>query len=219
MKIFERILLVLFIFIIISITSVCIWQWDNINSLITAVRLSDDEIAYRLDTVTSELDKEMTETGLIRPFTAEEIEKMKRGELSENEAVETLISEKNNNSSSQKAKREAVINKYVAKLYVLEAQYDGEINNIVKNMESEFYAYSPYERTAILRDSIIAKNINNLTVMQAECDSKVNSLLNDMESELKQIDSDTAIVKTLKQTYEDKKNLKKAAYIKDYNDN
>lgn len=217
MKIFKRILLTILVLIILTVTGVCIWQWDNINSLITAVRLDDDEISTRLGNVTQNLSKEMTEVGLVRELTQEETEKIKSGEMSADEAVGKLTDEKNSGKSSKAAQKENVINKYVAKLYVLEAQYEGELAAFVDMLHAEFYAYPPEERNTLLRDTVIASHIGELSQMETACDGKVKTLMDNLTAELKAIGADTSVVKTLNQTYSNKKNLKKAQYMKEYN--
>ena len=217
MKIFGRILLIILAVIILTVGGLCIWQWDNINSLITAVRLNDDEISEKLGNVTEKLSGEMTEVGLVRELTEEEIAKIKSGEMSSEEAVGKLTDEKVSSKTSKNAQRENIINKYVAQLYVLEAQYEGELSAFVDMLHAEFYAYPKEERNTLLRDTVIASHIGELSQMEATCDGKVKKLLDNLTSELKAMGADTSIVKTLTQTYTNKKNLKKAQYMKDYN--
>lgn len=217
MKIFKRILLGLLIFIVLTVTALCVWQWDNINSLITAVRLNDDEISSKLGNVTEKLSGEMKEVGLVRELTEEEIEKIKSGEISAEEAASKLTDEKNNAKTSKSAQRENIINKYVAQLYVMEAQYEGELAAFVDMLHAEFYAYPKEERNTLLRDTVIASHIGELSQMEIACDGKVKKLLDNLTAELKAIGADTSVVKTLNQTYTNKKNLKKAQYMRDYN--
>lgn len=217
MKIFGRILLIILAVILLTVGGLCIWQWDNINSLITAVRLNDDEISEKLGNVTEKLSGEMTEVGLVRELTEDEIEKIKSGEMSADEAASKLTDEKSTVKTSKSAKRENIINKYVAQLYVLEAQYEGELSAFVDMLHAEFYAYPKEERNTLLRDTVIASHIGELSQMEATCDGKVKKLLDNLTSELKAMGADTSIVKTLTQTYTNKKNLKKAQYMKDYN--
>lgn len=217
MKIFKRILLGILILIIVTVSALCIWQWDNINSLITAVRLSDDEISAKLGSVTEKLSGEMTEVGLVRELTEEEIAKIKSGEMSADEAANKLTDEKNSDKSSKAAQRENIINKYVAQLYVLEAQYEGELAAFVDMLHAEFYAYPPEERDTLLRDTVIAAHIGELSQMEKVCDGKVKTLMDNLTAELKSIGSDASVVKTFDQTYSNKKNLKKAQYMREYN--
>ncbi len=217
MKIFKRILIGILILIILTLTGLCIWQWDNINSLITAIRLNDDEISERLGNVTEKLSGEMTEVGLVRELTQEEIDKIKAGELSADEAAKGLTDEKTTSKTSKAAQRENIINKYVAQLYVLEVQYEGELAAFVDMLHAEFYAYPPQERNLMLRDTVIAQHIGELSQMEIVCDGKVKTLMNNLTAELKAIGDDASVVKTLNQTYTNKKNLKKAQYMREYN--
>ena len=217
MKTFGKILLVILAIVILTVGGLCIWQWDNINSLITAVRLNDEEISERLGNVTEKLSGEMTEVGLIRELTDEEREKIKSGEISADEAESKLTDEKNTANLSKTAQRENIINKYLAKLYVLEAQYEGELSAFVDMLHEEFYAYPPAERNTLLRDTVIASHIGELSQLEKNCDAKVKKLMDNLTSELKSIGADTSVVKTFNETYSNKKNLKKAQYMRDYN--
>ena len=217
MKIFGKILLIIFAVVILTVGGLCIWQWDNINSFITAVRLDDDEISTRLENVTEKLSGEMTEVGLIRELTDEEREKIKTGEMSADEAVGKLTDEKSNGKTSKMAQRENIINKFLAQLYVLEAQYEGELLAFVDMLHEEFYAYPPEERNTLLRDTVIASHIGELSQLEKNCDAKVKKLMDNLTLELKSIGADTSVVKTFDQTYSNKKNLKKAQYMREYN--
>lgn len=217
MKILGKILLIILAVIILTVGGLCVWQWDNINSLITAVRLSDDEISKRLGNATEKLSGEMTEVGLIRELTDEEREKIKSGEMSADEAAEKLTGEKNSPKSSKSAQREIIINKYLAQLYVLEAKFEGDLSAFVDMLHAEFYAYPPEERNTLLRDTVIASHIGELSQMEKTCDSKVKKLMDNLTAELKSIGADTSVVKTFNETYSSKKNLKKAQYMRDYN--
>ncbi len=297
MKIMKRIVVILIIFImliVVALGGVYIWQKDNIDSLVMSVRMDEEEISKKLETVTEKLNEEMPEVGLVRELTKEETEKIKSGELSAEEMVETLLEEKkadverkqsgnsnyvssvnetadveknvendkqnnsnitkpasntnkinvsknstsnsnksNVNSSSSKTntnsnssqsvitgntQKENIVNKYVAQLYVLEAQFEGELSAFVGKIRSEFYDYPPAERNGLLRDSVIAAHIGELSQLESNCDAKVSTIMSNLTAELQAIGSDTSIVSTLKATYTDKKNLKKAQYMQQYND-
>lgn len=212
------IILTIFIIIILAITVMAIYQRNNISAVITSVSKTEEEIAKELDNSKKQLATELEEkySTVVSDLTADEEKQIMKGELSVEEAVENINKKyeekKTNNNNSSKV--DELIGDKVIELYSLKAYYLGQLGQMEATVKREYSAL-PKEKKNILGIKEIAnKHMGTAMSLLNQCDKQVNDLISQLEKELKSLKADTSILKTIRDTYENEKALKKAYYLK-----
>lgn len=210
---------------------------ENPEQILAQMQENDAELK-------KELELHLNET--YREYTEEEKRQIESGEASEKEILAKIISEKSAESSSSnpsantsanssdpgaetygppappkdsassQQRSDKIINKYVSRLYSMEGRYISSIEGVISR------AYAEYVRTAKHNDdtaamaSVGVKYIGEIYSLEASCDSEVNSLLASMKSELDAIGADTSIIGTIRNAYNNEKQLKRSYYMGKY---
>ena len=105
-----------------------------------------------------------------------------------------------------------VLTSMVGEVYGLEARYTGKLNGLLAQAKGEYLALSPSEQES-QKNHLISKYAGKAGAMETECDGKMNNVLSRMQSHLKKTGGDTAIVKEIRATYNNKKAMAKSYYI------
>ena len=229
MKRCAKILLTVLAVLVMVTTAVMVWQRNNISAVLTTIIKTQNEIANELDDSKEKLKSEIKEkynTDLVNDFTAEEEQKIIKGEISAEDAVKMLKekyedTKKENSSTENPAatqnKGETVdklIGDKAIELYSLKAYYLGKLGQIEAKVKKEYIAMPKEKKNLVGKQELVAKYIGTATSLLNQCDEEVNRLLKELESELKALEEDTSVVKTIRDAYEKEKALKKAYYLK-----
>ena len=70
------------------------------------------------------------------------------------------------------------------------------------------------KRNLVGKQELVTKYMGTALSLMNQCDAQVNELLSGLEKSLKKLNGDTAIIKTIRDAYENEKALKKAYYLK-----
>ena len=108
---------------------------------------------------------------------------------------------------------EAVLRQVVATMDVLQATYEGKLEAIVQEAIDE---YTAGEHTSENRTRIVYSKYDALTKLEQECDQKVADVVSRMRELLKATGQSESLADEVQRTYEEEKSLKKAYYIREF---
>lgn len=223
MKKRTKILLGIVLTILVAVVVIGIWQRNNIAAVVKSVSKSQEEIAGELNSSKKQLENELSEkyTTIVSDFTAEEERQIMKGELSIEEVKSRLdrkYEEKKNSSSAvtslQSAEVDKLIGDKVIELYSLKAYYLGQLGQIEASVKKDYIAMPEEKRNLVGKQELVTKYMGTALSLMNQCDAQVNELLSGLEKSLKKLNGDTAIIKTIRDAYENEKALKKAYYLK-----
>lgn len=223
MKKRTKILLGIVLTILVAVVVIGIWQRNNIAAVVKSVSKSQEEIAGELNSSKKQLENELSEkyTTIVSDFTAEEERQIMKGELSIEEVKNRLdrkYEEKKNSSSAvtspQSAEVDKLIGDKVIELYSLKAYYLGQLGQIEASVKKDYIAMPQEKRNLVGKQELATKYMGTALSLMNQCDAQVNELLSGLEKSLKKLNGDTAIIKTIRDAYENEKALKKAYYLK-----
>ena len=216
--------LTIFIVIIIAVIVLAIYQRNNISAIITTVSKTEEEIAVELDNSKKQLAEELEDkySTMVDDLTADEEKKIMNGELSVEEAVESInkkyeakkTQNTNTNNNNSSSKVDELIGDKVIELYSLKAYYLGQLGQMEATVKREYSALPKEKKNLLGVKEIANKYMGTAMSLLNQCDSQVNELISQLEKELKSLNADTSIFKTIRDTYEKEKALKKAYYLK-----
>lgn len=105
------------------------------------------------------------------------------------------------------------IREQIAKMYVLQATYVAQLEGIVQSAIDEYVAG---EHTEENRTAVVYSKVEELTALEKECDAKVADVVSKLRELLKQAGKDDSLAKEVEETYKEEKSLKKAYYLKEF---
>ena len=108
---------------------------------------------------------------------------------------------------------EAELRQLVATMYVLQATYEGKLEAIVQEAIDE---YTAGEHTSENRTKVVYSKYDALTKLEQECDQKVADVVSRMRELLKATGQSESLADEVQRTYEEEKSLKKAYYIREF---
>lgn len=230
----KKIITLIIVAAILSLISgIVTWQWNNIGAVFYFINYSQEELDKMLEKNKEELSSALSgmEEGVPRELTEEETKALEEGNISQEEAVEislgkTTLEEKiqKNQTTAQNPKPQ--INEtpqktdktsdLVAQLYVLKSSFLGKLSSLEAQGNAEYKATPKEQRTAEWKAAMISKYTNQIAVMEAECDAKVEAVISQIKAEITKNGGDMSIINTIRSTYENEKQIKKAQYMNTY---
>jgi hypothetical protein len=106
-----------------------------------------------------------------------------------------------------------IVQKYVAKLYAIKADYMGRLGSLASSAKSQYEADKKEYGKATAVQNAVAANLSAAASLESQCDADVEATLADFESELSAVGADTSIVDTVRTQYQNEKSLKKSYYL------
>ncbi len=214
-------------------------QRENIKALIDSRTYSSEEISNRITESKQQVQEAISvyDLPITRDFTLEEEEKLRKGELSAEEAMKLIMApsttdgtgtasadnasspEQSNAQSDttaasvQQNPADKIVANYIQQVYGLKAYYIGALGQLEGEMRA-VYVNSGRDKTKIA--GIVQSYLPRVGALESECDGKIETLLAGMRSELSAIGADTSIADTIYNAYINEKALKKAYYLSMY---
>lgn len=227
MKLWKRVVLGVVIVIVTLVAALCVWQCSNIIAVWKAMNSTSEQIAVEMNENKKELEEQLKQdhSTIISDFTAEEERNIIKGELSYEDAVKALTeryenkkNEANANASTNagsdnSAEIDQLIGDKIVQLYSLKAYYLGQLGQIEASVKKEYLKLPKEKRNLVGKKALVDKYMGQALGLMDKCDKEVASVLKELESGLKKLNADTSVVKRIKQSYENEKNLKKAYYV------
>lgn len=248
-SLFGKILKIIFAFLIILVliaAALFIWQRENIISAYKGLTLSSEDIAFQIADSKAQAEDALSQydTPVLRDFTLEEEEMIRKGELTVEEAMAAILSEQSGSASPQTGSNEdtevsgdteggnssgsisdsdsskvdenTLVGNAVKKMYSLKAYYIGRLGSLEAEMKSEYMALPADSRGKSAISSILSSHMGEVSALEAECDGKINAIISELKADLSSIGADTSIVSTLQNQYQNEKNLRKSYYVSTY---
>lgn len=116
-------------------------------------------------------------------------------------------------AESTKVETKQIVEKYVEKMYTLQATFLSELGKIEARARTVYAQLPKEERNLSTAQKLAPSFINQGIALENSCDSQVNAILSDFEAELKKAGASTVIVGNMKEAYQTQKRLKKAYYL------
>lgn len=149
------------------------------------------------------------ETGTTEGPGASQSQEPSQAPSSSQSAAPSQSASQSGDNATQEA--EAELRQLVATMYVLQATYEGKLEAIVQEAIDE---YTAGEHTSENRTKIVYSKYDALTKLEKECDQKVANIVARMRELLKATGQSESLADEVQKTYEEEKSLKKAYYIR-----
>lgn len=149
------------------------------------------------------------ETGTTEGPEASQSQEPSQAPSSSQSAAPSQSASQSGDNATQEA--EAELRQLVATMYVLQATYEGKLEAIVQEAIDE---YTAGEHTSENRTKIVYSKYDALTKLEKECDQKVANIVAWMRELLKATGQSESLADEVQKTYEEEKSLKKAYYIR-----
>lgn len=149
------------------------------------------------------------ETGTTEGPEASQSQEPSQAPSSSQSAAPSQSASQSGDNATQEA--EAELRQLVATMYVLQATYEGKLEAIVQEAIDE---YTAGEHTSENRTKIVYSKYDALTKLEKECDQKVADIVARMRELLKATGQSESLADEVQKTYEEEKSLKKAYYIR-----
>ena len=226
MKKKTKVLLIFLIVMAALILGIGVWQWNNIVAVYKTVTTTQEQLEQEINKNKQKLEEELTKkySTIVSDFSAEEEKKLIKGEITVEQAVENLNKryEKKKNekaltgkfTNANAEKIDELIGDKVIELYSLKAYYLGQLGQMEATVKREYAAMPVEKKNLVGKKELVSKHMNVAIGLMNQCDAKVEKLVSELETELKKLGGDTSIIKSIKDTYENEKTLKKAQYLK-----
>lgn len=149
------------------------------------------------------------ETGTTEGPEASQSQEPSQAPSASQSAAPSQSASQSGDNATQEA--EAELRQLVATMYVLQATYEGKLEAIVQEAIDE---YTAGEHTSENRTKIVYSKYDALTKLEKECDQKVANIVARMRELLKATGQSESLADEVQKTYEEEKSLKKAYYIR-----
>ena len=126
--------------------------------------------------------------------------------------------EQNKNPSEQDKANERISN-LIGEIYVLKAQFTGELKNVEAWVLSEYKKLTPEQKApdkSPAEQAIGKIMLNRVTALEADCDAKMKAILSELKTLLQKTGQDVSIVSQIRDAYENEKQITKSYYISKY---
>lgn len=198
----------------ILMIALAVWQWNNLKALYDGLAMDPAAIQEELDANQEAFEEAMDAYHVPKKeFTQEEIDQLVSGELSAEDVADSLIQkEEPSSGEGQTPPEETVedlIQKEIAKMYVLRETYVGKLDVIVQSAIDEYAASGGSQS----KEDIVYGKMGELTALEKECDQQVAAVTARLRELLKEAGQDNSLAELVEDTYQSEKSMKKASYI------
>lgn len=104
----------------------------------------------------------------------------------------------------------------IGRIYVLEAAYTGELEQLLDSAIAEYLSLPPEQHTTVSKLEIGTRYIGVADAMEKRCDEQMAALLNQIEGVLVASGGDVTLVGEIKTAYQNEKSLTKNYYLSLY---
>lgn len=198
----------------ILMIALAVWQWNNLKALYDGLAMDPAAIQEELDANQEAFEEAMDAYHVPKKeFTQEEIDQLVNGEVSADDVADSLIQkEEPSSGEGQTPPEETVedlIQKEIAKMYVLRETYVGKLDAIVQSAIDEYAASGGSQS----KEDIVYGKMGELTALEKECDQQVAAVTSRLRELLKEAGQDNSLAELVEDTYQSEKSMKKASYI------
>lgn len=209
-----------------------VWQWNNVQAVQMAFTMDSETIEQKLAENKQTLKQAMMDYNLADyNFSDEEVAALATGDLSAEEAVSKLTGQPSGGPPDSSAASEAPsssgtaapqqpaasapaqpsaqekIQQQVATMYVLQATFEGKLDQIVQQAITEF------NNGEGSKQELVDRHLDEIAALEDECDARVDDVLSTLKPLLEETGQGDDLLKQIRQTYLNEKSLKKAYYM------
>ena len=209
MKKVLKTVLILFLSIAVILGALALWQWENVKVIFMTINHSQEEIdalVLENEQKTAQLLKKFTDTEL-QNLTDEEIEKLSKGEMTEEEALKII----NKNKSADK------IDDIISRVYVLRAEYIGALSALESEALGAKKSIPKEQKTISKKLELIDYYTGRAAELEKQCDAKMEALISELEAELQKSGRDMSLISEVRSAYQGEKSAKKSQLLAKYN--
>ncbi|MHC1749602.1 MAG: hypothetical protein AB9856_15125 [Cellulosilyticaceae bacterium] len=205
--------------VVVAVCSVGIWQRNNVQALVTAGTMDQDEIVTKIEVNKKQVEKAMKDYNItpVRDLSFEEEERIRKGEITPQQAISNILKEQKAEEKEKKVDTsddlQKIVQDAVSKMYGLKAQYVGKLGSVEQRAKSDYLSLPKAQRGMKGKQKIISKYVSYAMGLEGSCDGQVEAVLSELEVKLQKSGGDTSIVRTMRSAYKNEKSLKKAYYM------
>ena len=218
MKRWKKILLGILVALVLLIGGLCVWQWNNIQAVYTFLTSDSAEITKNLEQKREEHHQaiqEKIELSIVPPRT-EHSDAILSGQATPEEIKEELGITEQLKKAGNAQTAEELINSCVAELYACKIDTLEILAKLKQEAVDEWIALPEEKRTKTAKQEIGLAGLEKCYDLEVEVDAQVEDILVRYRTRLKEIGAGTAILKDLRDYYEDEKAAEKAYYMDKY---
>jgi hypothetical protein len=104
----------------------------------------------------------------------------------------------------------------VSKMYALKAKYVNKLGEVEREVYEEYSSLPEEKQNEDSKYKILMGKLDYVAQLESKCDNEVAKVISDLEIELKELNGDTEIIKVLRDSYKQEKELKKSYYLSLY---
>ncbi|MDF2678184.1 MAG: hypothetical protein K0Q97_2526, partial [Bacillota bacterium] len=217
----KNIILILFLLLLIIAAVIVYWQRDNISALINATKYSSEDLETKIDSNRENLQEELKNytTKSIRDISVEDEQKLLMGEITLEEVLKKYnlpSGEKTDGNAATTNNANTIddaVNIAVSEINVLKAEFISELGQIVNKAKVQYVALPKEKQNGEAIKQIVLDNIDYVAEIEKQYDNEVDDVLSNLKSELTRLNGDTAIVQTLRDSYDAEIEMKKSYYM------
>lgn len=229
----KRLLCVLLV-LALALGGLCVWQRNNLRALVLSLQLTQDELSNQMQqNKTAEVSQSAGVN--VRPLTEEEREKLRDNELTRDELIDRLVNDSAESTlpdapdaadpadpdtpdapqapSAEETALRAQLAKYIAEIYVMEAEYTDWLVHANQSAIDDFNDLPASEQTTASKYNIGMRYLSLALEKEKECDVRMSEVENNIRSVLTQLGESTELVDEIQRVYEEEKATKKAYYL------
>ena len=212
--------------LLLLVIGIGILLWTQANNL-KALQYASYTPEKRQDIIEqhyAKIDEMVLGLGLapLTPLTREQEEQLQRGEITEEEALEIVLSSAKNTEATtgtgtEDAATEAgtggsTLQELLGRVYVLRSSYTGQLYGLIGQAKAEYIAQVKANGSAD-KAAIAASYIGQGLALEGACDGQMESLLSEISAELQRTGGDTSIVSEIRSAYSAEKSAVKASLL------
>lgn len=214
-----------------------IWQRKNIESILIGLREETAQIDKRRNDNQANLVDDMNSylDNPLREMTEEEKEKIESGENSASEIYQKMFEEKIEESkesnlpkesdkpavnekpdSTPKESKDDIVSRYMVDLYKLQNEFNARAEATIRQGANYYESIKAHPQDPVARANTITHFTPVVRGIEKECDAKFDVVVKNLESELQAAGYDSAVIMTIRRTYQNEKQLKLSYYANKY---
>lgn len=198
------------------------WQRNNLRALGLSMKLTQDELSDKMGQERERTEEASRQAGVnVRTLTDEEKAALRGSEVSREELIERIAAsdetDKADKAPAQQEDGETALRselaRYIAEIYVMEAEYTGWLEQANQAAIDEFTALPEEKQTSGTKYSIGMKYLSAALEKEKECDAKMKATEDAIRALLAKLGESGALADEIHAAYLEEKAAKKAYYL------
>ena len=201
-------------------------QRDNLSAMYSAITVSKEEILQKQmenDEKIRDALNSMTDSDM-RDLTDEERDRLKNGDLSDDEAKQIIVGtaekggggDKNASVSQKSSVSSSEKDSIISEMYLLRAKYLNAIDGLIDTGIARAREIPSAEWTLSKKAEVADKIIDMGNALENQCDAQMETLVARLRDVLKRNGESTDVISEIRSLYSNEKSLKKQELFSRY---